>query len=546
MCGIFFAKTEKEIDINNVLRALNRRGPDMGGYFRTGDMHFFHQRLSILDVSHHGVQPMFDKERENIILFNGEIYNFKQLKKRLKGHNFFSNTDTEVVLELYKKYNSKMLNMIDGMFSILIYNFKKKELFVARDPLGIKPLYYFPKRFSVNGSIVFSSNIKALIESKIIPKLFLNPSSIKEFMCFRQNFNGKTLFKNIFEFLPGHYMKMSNGRRQYIRYWNLPNGKVKINKNKILSLFKESIKKRLLSDVPVGAFLSGGLDSSFLVSIVKLQQPIIHTIDARILTKTKGEAKFAKRVAKHLQTKHKYSLLLAFNYISKMDELIDFYQYPLTVPNEVAIAQMSNVLKKNKIGVVLSGEGADELFGGYDRIMEGKDIPSYKRQKDFTQKYNYFKGLKIAGTSLKHFNKGTYKQNIYKFFLLEHLRGLLKRLDNATMFHGLEGRVPFLDIKLVEYVSQIPVEKRYKKTILKDLALPFLPLRIIKRKKVGFPMPLEQIFDLNETKRLLQKGRLQKYVPIKELNKALKNKENIGYKIWMIHNMERFLEAIEK
>ena len=534
MCGIFFAKSLKKIDSNQIYNSLDKRGPDMTGYFNIKDLNFFHKRLSILDLSQHGIQPMFDDKKENIILFNGEIYNFKELRKKIKK-TYFSNTDTEVVLELYKKYGVKMLNMIKGMFVFIIYNFRSETLFIARDHIGIKPLFYSKKHN------VFSSNVSSILKSKLIEKK-IDKSALKEFMCFRQNFDGKTLFKSIKEFLPGHYMIIKKNQKiKYKKYWKPKKDKKNLNSQKVISLFKKSVQRRLLSDVPVGAFLSGGLDSSLLTSIMKDKQKKIISIDATVMKKNKEDHKFAKIASRHIGTKHLSCLSSKKEFISEMNNLIKYNLYPLNVPNEIMISKMSRDLKKRNIGVVLSGEGADELFGGYDRIMGSKEMKNKQRKRDFIKKYNYFKGIKC---NLKmNFLSGTYKDNIYDFFLFNHISALLKRLDSATMFNSLEGRVPFLDIDLIEHLYQISPEKRYKKTILKEIAEKHLPYNLVYRKKVGFPMPLEYIFKTKEINGRLKKGRIKKYLPIKEIIESLKINENKGYKLWMLYNIEKFLEV---
>ena len=619
MCGIlgsngFFNKKE-------FIQALNlqkHRGPDDHGFYRYKKITLGHRRLKILDLTKSSSQPMESENKDKVIVYNGEIYNFKEIKKNLedKGIKFNTTGDTEVLLKGYEYYGEKIFSQLIGMFSFAILCKSKNKIILARDRLGIKPLYYYFK----DNQFIFSSEIKSILKLK--KKYELNLSAVSSYLSFRYPIGEKTFFKDIYEVPPGNFMIFSKNQIKTKEYWSLKKffqRKKKINFKKSKLELERSLKKsldyRLISDVPVGAFLSGGLDSSILASMMaksKSMSKKINTYTAGIKNHP-NEFKYSMKVSKMYSLKLNKIEVNESQYAKKIKELIRFKDAPLGVPNEILIHEMSKQMKK-KISVVISGEGADELFGGYGRIFIGdedykklnKKNINYKLKKKLSNKYknlkfknnfqhfmynySYFSNElknKIFKNKLKtNFIENELNRSLKKnfpiskkikyfdamtyFFIKVHLKGLLQRIDAMTMASSVEARVPFIDHKVVELAVMLP--KRFKisninridtksdisdeisekkditKYILKETFKKILPKKIVERKKVGFPIFLEKLFNnqanIAKYKKQISKSTFcNRYLNIDFLLNILKNtKKNHkdSLLIWMIINLDNF------
>jgi len=634
VCGILGQITfkNKKIDKNIFKQALDlqqHRGPDDSGLYHKNNFMFGHKRLSIIDLNSHAKQPMISNCGNYILIFNGEIYNYLELKKDLqaKGYKFTTSSDTEVLLKSYIEYGIKCIDKFIGMFSFAIYDDIKNEFYIVRDRLGIKPLYYYQDK----EQLIFSSEIKSILKLTD-KKQPLNLEAISSYMSFRYPILNDTFFKDIYSLSPAHYIKIKDLKVDIKEYWNL---KEKFNeqkfdkgeeyyKTKLKELLEDSVKLRMRSDVPFGAFLSGGVDSSIITALMaKNSKEKIKTFTIGFQEEGYNEFKYAKLVSKKYKTEHKEIILSGKNYIETMQKLIKFKDAPLSVPNEVPLYLMSKELKKY-ITVVLSGEGADEIFGGYGRIFRSPydfdriknidklDLTEEEKEelsKNFIEKY----GVKFFDKEIEHFiniynytsfeekkellhnsinldeiekklierflkyfheiKDDSYYNKIMYVFEKIHLVGLLHRVDTTTMATSVEARIPFVDHRLVEFAFTIPIKYKLKwieeepktlmsdkisevydtpKYILKKSFEDLLPKEVLYRKKMGFPVPLNNWFGgefNNYAKNILlsNQAKKRKIYNIENIKKwldseRLNNDHNFAMKIWMLINLELFIQ----
>ncbi|UBM61658.1 asparagine synthase (glutamine-hydrolyzing) [Candidatus Sulfidibacterium hydrothermale] len=594
MCGIngIFSKTKIEaIDqrLTKMNEAIRHRGPDAGGIFsekeRTG---LGHRRLSIIDTREQANQPMFSHSGRWVIVFNGEIYNFQEIKKQLH-YPFQTASDTEVILAAVEENGIDwFLQQANGMFAIALFDRSRSELFLIRDRMGIKPLY-----FSFDGTtFVFSSEIKGLLNSGLIDAIF-NDQAVDEYLANRYIRSPYTFFKSIYQVEPGTFLRLNNDLQiKKTTYWDLPsefNTQTVFDEKALLHRFDEAITRairyRLIADVPLGTYLSGGVDSSLITAITaRYKQEAVNTYT--IGFPELNEFDYSEIVAKKYHTIHHKIIFRIHDYLSRWEQLITFKDAPLGVPNEIPLAFMSEKLKE-KITVVLSGEGADELMGGYGRIFRSPfDYTHHPTKTDF---YDYFISqydyvprhmrdtlLTTPSDYRKEFdekireefkNKAN-EENVFRFFHRYHVKGLLQRVDTTTMQTAVEARVPFLDHQLIEFTyREIPYalklhwknkEAREKakaqtadaysekldipKYLLRQTARKYLPPEIIDRKKVGFPVPLTQWFSELEqlARELLPQADWLKNDALNELIEKSKNESRAGQILWMFINIEIF------
>ena len=458
MCGIngIFSQTEindLDIRIESMNKSIFHRGPDHGGKkLINKKIALGHRRLSILDLDVRSNQPMQSNSNRFIIVYNGEIYNFKELKNKLE-YNYQTKSDTEVILaSLELKGLDWFLNNANGMYSIAIYDQIENEITLIRDRFGIKPLYYT----IVDQKLIFSSEIKGILSSGLIEAEF-QEEAVDEYLANRYVREPFTFFKNIFQVKGSSFLKFDNNlNKSEINYWSLP----KLNFSKTYDekdIIKQtnievskSIKRWLISDVKVGSYLSGGLDSSLTTAIMsKNSKQPINTYTIGFEDEGFNEFKYAKIVSKKYNTNHNEIVLDRDDYFEEWDRLIGYKDAPLGVPNEVPLSIMSTELSKD-ITVVISGEGADELFGGYGKIFRlAFDLRNESKSnfyKNFISKYEYvnrsvrdkflltsnfrtFFDNKLEKDFMNHDNR----ENIFRFFHNFHLKGLLQRVDYTTM-----------------------------------------------------------------------------------------------------------------
>lgn len=594
MCGITgIYSIDKINDIEARINAMNNsiihRGPDAGNFFIDDKIALGHRRLSIIDTSENANQPMHSNSKRWTVVFNGEIYNFKEIRKEL-NYSFNTASDTEVIIAAIEEKGIKwFLNLANGMFAIALYDNQIKKLYLLRDRLGIKPLYYYRD----NEKIIFSSEIKAILSSGLVSAVF-NEAAIDEYLGNRYIRTPYTFFKNIYQIDAGNYIEVDDLlKHKKFSYWNIPeefNTKEDYNEDEITKEFEEellkAIKYRLISDVPLGTYLSGGLDSSLITAITaknKKEELNTYTIGFTKL----NEFEYSRLIAEQYNTFHHEILMDEENYVNNWDELISFKDAPLAVPNEIPLAVMSRKLKEN-ITVVLSGEGADELMGGYGRIFRLPfDFENHYNGKSsfydkFIENYEYVPRKlrdKFINTSKEYrnifdnkissdFDGKSNEENVFRFFHKYHVEGLLQRVDISTMQTSVEARVPFLDHNLIEFsYSKIPYTLKLKwksevaknnarkimsnsysenldtpKYLLRKLAYKHIPKAIIERKKVGFPVPLTDWFSNLEilAKELLNDATWLKEGVINSLLEKSKKEDRAGQILWMFINVEKF------
>ncbi|MFQ5852681.1 MAG: asparagine synthase (glutamine-hydrolyzing) [Candidatus Binatia bacterium] len=519
MCGItgIVSKnplTEDQHLLRRILGKLAHRGPDDEGSYWSENAWLGVRRLSIIDLAG-GHQPIHGASKKVWIVYNGEVYNFKELRAKLegRGYRFRTNSDTEVVLAMYCEYGVSCLQHLVGMFAFAIWDSRVRQLFLARDRLGIKPLYY-----TVLGEkLLFASEIKSILSH---PQFERRPNfeALSNYLTFRTVVGEQTVFEDIARLMPGHYALFRDGKLQIVQYWDVPVFEEKDDRGegfyleRVSDLFRNAVKRRLISDVPLGAYLSGGLDSSLMVAVMsQLTSGPVRTFSVGFKEEGYNEFQHSRLVSQQCGTRHLEIEVPMQDYFDLLPKMIYQRDAPLSIPHEIALYLLSKALKDH-VTVVLSGEGADELFGGYGRVMrspmdyqkvavarklprflqgifglsfEATDFSSRLRCRDevehFFHVYNWLpfedkwaiftddineviqKDEKLIECFRSYFARAA-RANPYDklFYIFEkiHLVNLLDRLDMMSMAASVEARVPFVDHELVEFVSSIPV--RYK------------------------------------------------------------------------------------
>ena len=544
MCGIIGFNWKDKSLIKELANLLIHRGPDDSGYYINDTVSLGHRRLSILDLSKKGKQPMTNEDENFIIVYNGEIYNFKDIRKKLieKKHRFISNTDTEVILHGYEEWGNDIVNKLNGQFAFCIYDKNKKELFLARDRLGIKPLYYYNK----NGKFIFGSELKVIFKSNI--KKEIDKEALNYYLIFGYTPSEKSILRDTLKLLPAHYLvyDLKNKKiKEYKKYWendfkeNEITNEVEIKKL-IYEKLDKSVKQRLVADVPVGAFLSGGVDSSIIVALMSKYVKDLKTFSIRFDYNEFNESEYAKIISDKFKTDH-YEIEFNVKDVEKLiPELVFHFDEPFGDSSMIPTYLVSKVAKE-QVTVCLSGTGGDELFAGYDRYAEFtalkklNKLPNFIKQifvriyslinidkskklrqlfkghpndailylKLFSYLFRDEKELNVDINKLsnlgKHFKYKDNLKNLLNFDQNEYLSNdLLVKEDRATLGVSLEGRVPFLDHEFVEFVNSVnsssKLRKNKTKYILKKTFENILPDKILYRRKQGFGVPLKHYF----------------------------------------------------
>lgn len=500
MCGLLFSNIPS-VTQERFLQALQQmefRGPDAPDcYAKIGINQLGHNRLKILDLNNSANQPFFSHSRRYVITYNGEIYNYKELSQEYRL-TLKTSCDTELIVELYEQLGSAMLPKLNGMFAFVILDVVTNQLFIARDRLGVKPLYYA----NTSHGIILASEVASIIH--LLDRVTISEEGLRQYKKLRTFFNGKTLYEQIQQFPAGAF---SYNLQQFSYYWRFTISPQQPPEDEELRvLIQQAVDRRMLADVEVGSYLSGGLDSSIVSALSNVQ----HTWT--IGFPDNNEFEYAKMVADHISSTHH---AITFNYedfFATAREMIKKRKEPLSVPNEVLLYKMTQHVREKNV-VILSGEGADELFFGYNRVFAWANQHAWD-VKAFDQYYAYGSGqdLEIIDSVMAPFNH--YVSNLDRvaaFFQCAHLHGLLRRLDFATMLCSVEARVPFVDYLLVERIAGTSYEYRQAngviKAPLKRVFSANLPDTIIHRAKVGFPVPLVKLFNLeaNETRAAFDK-----------------------------------------
>lgn len=562
MCGItgWYKKNHEKKNIKiikQMTKTLKYRGPDQKGYYIDKNILLGHRRLSIIDLKN-GSQPYTYKGYT--IVYNGEIYNAEDLKNKLKEKYTFETTcDTEVLLKGYIEYKEKILNLIEGIYAFAIY--KDDKLFLARDRVGVKPLFYT----KIKDNFLFASEIKSLLKNKLV-KPIINKESLQEILSLSPSrIPGSGVFKNIKELRPGHYMIYENDKITIKRYWNI---KEKINKDnyetatkKIEKYLTESIKRQMVSDVDIACLLSGGLDSSIITAIVAKNRDktldtysIDYEDNDKYFQKTKftvsQDNDYIKLMSETFKTNHYYKVITQHKLAKYLKESVIARDLPGMADIDSSLLWFSKQIKK-KHKVILSGECADEIFGGYpwfyreevrnreyfpwldsidyrNKLLK-KELQEKLKLKEFmkTQYDNILKEVPITKNKAEQIYKNLFYLNMTYF-----MPTLLERKDRMTMRGSIEARVPFADTKLIEYLWNLPWEYKFhnntEKGILRDAYKDLLPKEIVTRKKNPYP-----------------KTHNPKYtkIIIKLLKKRLKNKKSILYKIFDKEELNKLVKT---
>ena len=383
MCGfVGYVNHNKQDEktINRMGDKIAHRGPDDSSFFMDDFASLAFRRLSIIDIAG-GRQPMFNEDKNKVLIFNGEIYNFQDLKKDLmkKKHKFASNTDSEVLIHGYEEWGEDLVNKLRGMFAFIIYDTKKKEIFGARDYFGIKPLYYYKN----DEEFMFGSEIKSFLENKNFKKEF-NEDALESYLSFQYSSLNETFFKNVFKLPPAHYFKYKDGDLEIKRYW-LPKFDADESKDleywtkHISDAMKESVEAHKISDVEVGSFLSSGIDSSYIVSLANVDK----TFTVGFAESNKyNEIDYAKELSDNLGIENINKIITADEYFGKFKDIQYHFDEPESDPSAVALYFVCNLASQH-VKVVLSGEGADELFGGYNIYNDVTSFATYDNLKLF-------------------------------------------------------------------------------------------------------------------------------------------------------------------
>ncbi|MBU5465061.1 asparagine synthase (glutamine-hydrolyzing) [Anaerotignum sp. MSJ-24] len=526
--------------LKNMMDTIIHRGPDSAGTHIDSDVSLGFRRLSIIDLDS-GTQPMYNETNDIVIVFNGEIYNYQELKKDLieKGHVFRNNSDTETLIHSYEEYGEAMLDRLRGMFAFVIWDGKKKKLFAARDFFGIKPFYYA----IVDGQLVFASEIKSILEYTPYKKE-INPLALENYLTFQYSVLPETFFKGIYKLMPSHCLTFENGELTIRRYWEPvfePDENVTLEEltDKIDDAMQASIKRHKISDVEVGSFLSSGVDSSYVAACFNGDKTFTVGFDYAKY----NEIDYAKSLSEKIKIDN-YSKLISTD---EYWDIIPTVQYhmdePLADPSAIALYFVSQTAAKH-VKVSLSGEGADEFFGGYNiyrepfslrpitRLPKGlrkalgacaaaipfkikgknylirgsKDIEERfignaflfnekereKLLKNPTGKYNHTELTKPYYDKVKNLDDTTKMQYIDIHFWL--IGDILLKADKMSMAHSLEVRVPFLDRDVFEVARKVPlkykVTKENTKFAMRQAAHRYLPDMVAEKKKLGFPVPI--------------------------------------------------------
>jgi len=523
MCGIFggLSLSETAID-NDVIQRMSsqvaRRGPDDRGEYRDGPVVLGHRRLAIIDLSDHGHQPMTDVLQKFTIVFNGTIYNYPELREQLigLGYQFHSHSDTEVILNAYAHWGEQCVEQLHGMFAFAIWDRQSESLFLARDRMGIKPLYYV----KTGQVFFFASSLQALLQTGVCDTS-IDAASLHHLYTLHAVVPAPgTLFRGVKKCPPAHTLSLSgNGDLKIQRYWDLmakrpsaPRSDAEW-KEAIHQALLEAVKKRLsIADVPVGVLLSGGLDSSLLVALLaeaKVEHIKTFSIGFEDQPEEKGnEFEFSDPVAAMYDTDHHKYLIPNSEVLKRLPEAVANMSEPMFGQDAVAFYLLSEQVSKS-VKVVQSGQGADEVFAGYfwysrmlasagrplDRFSSwyfDRDHEEYLQTVDSRYHVNDVTSNLVAD-ALNSEHADTFMDAVLRFDVTTLIvDDPVKRVDNMTMAWGLEARVPFLDQKLVELAAQCPPELKLLhqgKGILKEIARGILPDSVIDRPKGYFPMP---------------------------------------------------------
>jgi len=609
MCGICGFNWNDEELVTRMAGEMVHRGPDQRGVFCRESVSLGHTRLSIIDLSEHGRQPMSNEDNSVHLVFNGEIYNFRELRKDLqeKGHDFASQADSEVIIHAYEQYGIEAINRLRGMFAFGIWDDNRKSLFLVRDRIGIKPLYYTYK----SGKLIFASEIKAILQDRTVSRE-LNHQALYDYMGFEFVPAPETMFRNIHKLPAGHYLKLENGQVQVKQYWDLdfspPRKDLSYGEavERERELLEYAVKSHLVSDVPLGVFLSGGLDSSAIVAMMRRYIPgRLRTFTIGYHDKTFSELDYAQQVADRFETDHQI-LMIDDMKAEHIEKALWHLDEPMTDLSSIPLLLVCQKAKEH-VTVCLSGEGGDESFAGYDRFKASRinryysvmprvvrrhliertiaglpDQPQKKGAINMLKRFIEGSNLPAEGQHLRwqYFSNrrkdgllfnSTFKSNvdldpfrpvreyaskcnvtdtvnreIYLDIRFMMTDSVLMKVDKMSMASAVEIRVPLLDHVFVEFVASLPgnwkLRRLQTKHVFRSALEGVLPDNIVRRGKQGYSLPVKHLL----------RNQLKDYM-IELLNESpiLKKNMNLDYvnqlireHVGMTHNHNHVLWAL--
>jgi asparagine synthase (glutamine-hydrolysing) len=614
ICGKWDADGVSLPALQRMADLIRHRGPDDDGFYVSGSIGLGNRRLSIIDLNT-GKQPISNEDGTLWIVFNGEIYNYPALREHLleRGHVFQTKTDTEVIIHLYEEYGVESVKRLRGMFTFAIWDDRSKRLFIARDPMGQKQLYYLQRP----GQFLFASEIKALLEeSSTAPTM--NVLAMHHLLSLRCIPEAITLFEGIQKLPAGHTLVFEEGRLFIEPYWDLRyepklSGSEAEITEQLSKLLLETVESHMLSDVPLGAFLSGGIDSSLITAMMStLSKTPVKTFSIGVKEDDFNELPYARQVAERYSTDH-YEYIVESDLIASLPEMMWFMEEPVD-PFAFGVYSVSKLASQH-VKVVLGGDGGDEMFAGYDRYLGNQLVdlyntlpgplrahivePMIRRLPDNFSYNNRVQKLRwmvamsqtsageryAQSASFLRFSHG-HKEALYSPSLWQTLGGIkstdhlvaLFNADNAqhaidrmlftdvrtrladhllmvgdrmTMAHSLEGRSPYVDQRVAEFVASIPAQYKLKgrrlKHILRQVARAYLPEPLIERPKRGFSFPLAYWFRgaLRDTtarifadSRLVEAGYFQRDAMLAMLDEHASGQIDHNYRLWLLLNLE--------
>lgn len=600
MCGfVGFTNNSLHEDLERIIGDMNdtiiHRGPDSDGKYIDSKISIGFRRLKIIDLSKEGDQPVLNEDGSCVLVFNGEIYNYQELREELiaRGHRFKSNTDSEVVLHGYEEYGEGILQKLRGMFAFAIWDSKNESVMLARDFFGIKPLYYTDN--TQDKSLIFGSEIKAFLKHPLFIKE-LNKNALRPYLSFQYSSLDETFFKGVYKLRPAHYMIYRQGKMTIKPYWeakfNSTGKDLKYYTDMIQETMRESVKYHKISDVKVGSFLSGGIDSSYITALLMPQE----SFSVGFGYDQFDETSHAVDLSNMLGVKNYKKIISSEECFEMMPEIQYHMDEPQSNPSSVPLYFLAKLASEH-VTVVLSGEGADEIFGGYlwylisDSMRKYQKLPFCLRRgiykiakhlpKNHVTDFLYRGGQKIeerfigqayvfpeqeaydilneeyrCGPSVrqvtqKYYDRVKDKDDLTKMQYLDinlWMPGdILLKADKMSMAHSLELRVPFLDKEVMNTAGQVPSKYRVNeidtKYALRIAAKANLPEEWTKRYKVGFPVPIRywfreeryykmicEMFSSDEAKQFFDTDAL-----LRLAKDHYEEKENNGRKIWTVY-----------
>jgi asparagine synthase (glutamine-hydrolysing) len=535
--------------VHRMCDVIRHRGPDDEGVWVDDGVALGMRRLSIIDLST-GHQPIHNEDGSVWIVFNGEIYNFRELRRELEGagHRFYTSTDTEVIVHAYEQWGKEAIGRLRGMFGLALWDANTRSLLVARDRIGIKPLHYA----MVNGRFYFGSELKSLLEAPDVPR-DLDPDALDHYLSFLYTPRDGSIFRAVRKLPPGHLLTWNDGRISIERYWQVSTteaftGSEEDAVQQLRSVLSDAVRSHLVSDVPLGAFLSGGVDSSLVVGLMsEVSGSRVKTFSIGFDEPAFDELEHARRVADHFGTDH-HEFVVKPDGVSILDRLISHFDEPFADSSAIPTWYVSEMARRH-VTVVLSGDGGDELFGGYDRYLPhprvvafdryspralrrvatiaASRLPHGARGKNFLRhvgrdnRGRYLDAIRFFGADEKpalltpefrqaiagpdpearlarHFERFAelpWPSQMMRFDAETYLpEDVLTKVDRMSMAHSIESRVPLLDNAVIAFASSLPASLKIKngrrKHVLKEVAATLVPRDILDRKKQGFGVPL--------------------------------------------------------